>query len=278
MEKSLIIEHVNIYTKKKLIKDGSVLIQNGKIEKIVEGTIDVEVDTIDGAGLNLVPGFIDGHIHGAGGYDVMDQDPQALTKIAEYLPKEGTTSFVATTITNPIEEIHDAMVIVRDYESHQGEAEILGLHIEGPFIEKDKAGAQPEQYILNPDLNLLEKWLDLANGSIKAMTIAPELDQDGRFMKMLRDNDINVSIGHTNATYKDVLQATERGANQMTHLCNAMNGIHHRDVGAVGAAILNENLLSEVIADGIHLSPEMLQILFKSVGPERLMLITDSMR
>ena len=284
MENSLIIEHINIYTEKKLIKDGSILIRHGKIEKIIEGTFDDEldvidgIDVIDGAGLNVVPGFIDGHIHGAVGYDVMDDDPLALKKMAEYLPKEGTTSFVATTITNPLKDIEDAIVRVRDYEAHQGEAEILGLHIEGPFIEKDKAGAQPEKDILNPDLDILEKWLDLARGTIKTMTVAPELDHDGTFIDMLRNHHINVSIGHTNATYKDVAVAVKRGANQMTHLCNAMNGIHHRDVGAVGAAMLIDDLTSEIIADGIHISPEMLQILFDSIGPDRLMFITDSMR
>ncbi|MGM8215112.1 N-acetylglucosamine-6-phosphate deacetylase [Bacillaceae bacterium W0354] len=277
--KSIIIEHINIYAEKEVINDGSILVRDGKIEKISDTSIDEDdIDIVDGAGLNLVPGFIDGHIHGALGYDVMDDDEAALRTMAQALPAEGTTTFVATTITNPLHDLERAIERVRDYESQPGEAEIIGLHIEGPFIEKSKAGAQPEKDILTPDREVAERFLEKANGLIKTMTIAPELDEDGSFIKFLVENGVNVSAGHTDANYKEIVQAVERGVSQLTHLCNAMNGVHHRDVGAVGAAILIKDLYSEIIADGIHISDEMLTILYQSIGPERLMLITDSMR
>lgn len=281
MKNSFIIEHVNIFLEKEVISSGSIYVKSGKIKTLSHDYIEPEdddVEVIDGAGLNLVPGFIDGHIHGAYGYDVMDDDDQALRVMAEKLPREGTTAFVATTITNPLEDIERAIERVRDYEPKDGEAEIIGLHIEGPFIEKSKAGAQPIQDILPPQIDLVNRFLEKANGLIKTMTIAPELDEDGVFIKYLVDHGINVSAGHTNANFNEINRAVDQGVSQMTHLCNAMNGVHHRDVGAVGAAMLIPSLKSELIADGIHVSNEMLQILYETIGPERIMLITDSMR
>lgn len=260
---------------------GHLSIENGKIKKIYrDEPSELAQDTlvIDGAGLNLLPGFIDTHIHGAAGADVMDATDEALTKMASYLVSEGTTSFLATTITQSDQQIEAALSAVANFNHQVKQAELIGVHLEGPFVEKAKAGAQPAQYIRKPDLELFNKWQSIAQGKIKTITMAPEHDEDGTFIQALREQGINVSAGHTDASFADMKKAVSVGVNQLTHLCNAMNGIHHRDIGAVGASFLLDQLKAEIIADGIHIDPAMLAIIYQNVGSDRLILITDAMR
>jgi len=274
------IKNVIIYLEEET-KNGSILIEEGKITDIKSGeitTLPEHTQIIDGTGLQAIPGFIDGHIHGANGADVMDATEAALDAIAEVLPEEGTTSFLATTITQAPENIDSALTNVADYNSKSGQAELLGVHLEGPFIEKNKAGAQPLEYIMEPDIEQFKAWQQLSGNRIKSITLAPELDKDGKFIAFLYDNGINVSAGHTDAGFSDMRKAVSHGVRQATHLCNAMTGIHHRDIGVVGAAFMLKELRAELIADGIHVSPEMLSLIYANMGSERLVLITDSMR
>lgn len=278
-----IIRNAKIYTEDEIIDHGYIVISNGKIQAIYHEknkpkNFPQDATVINGMGKNLIPGFIDGHIHGANGADVMDATESALDTIAQVLPKEGTTSFLATTITQGKESIEAALVNVAGYSNKPGNAEIIGLHLEGPFIEKSKAGAQPVEHISQPDIELFRHWQKLANNQIKTITMAPEHDPDGVFIRYLCQSGVNVSAGHTNSGYADLKKAVNHGVTQLTHLCNAMNGIHHRDIGAVGAAFQLAELRAEVIADEIHLSPEMLQMVYDNMGSERLMLITDAMR
>src|SRR5699024_8070252 len=165
-----------------------------------------------------------------------------------------------------------------DYENSETGAEVIGIHLEGPFVEKSKAGAQPPQYIIKPDIDLFNKWQEISNYQIKTVTLAPEHDQDYTLIKALREAGINASAGHTSVNFSEMKIAVDNGVNQLTHLCNAMNGIHHRDVGAVGAAFLLEELQAEIIADGTHLDPAMLKLIYQNIGPKRLILITDAIR
>ncbi len=277
----ILIRNTTIYTEKNVLKNASILLSNGIISKIyTDGSEDVVVDAriLDGTNLSVIPGFIDGHIHGANGYDVMDATEEALDGIAKVLPQEGVTSFLATTITQAPENIEKALSNVAKYKSKSYHAELIGTHLEGPFVNKKKAGAQPEQYIIKPNIELFKKWQNLANQMIKTITLAPELDLDGEFIQYLAKADINVSAGHTEANFIEMKMAVERGVRQITHLCNAMSGIHHRDVGAIGAAFLLKNVTSEIIADGVHVSNEMLQITYNNLGSDRIILITDAMR
>lgn len=280
-KKPLYIQHATIYTEKGK-QTGSVFILDGKIEEILQADAGLQFpdDTIviDGEHLNVIPGFIDGHIHGAAGADTMDATEKALDLIAEELPKEGTTSFLPTTITQSPENIDQALKNVASYEQKEGNAEVIGIHLEGPFIEKSKKGAQPEQYIIKPDLRQYNRWQELANHQIKTITMAPEHDEDGSFIRSLHDAGINVSAGHTEASYNDMKTAVGHGVRQLTHLCNAMTGIHHRDIGAVGASFRLEELSAELIADGIHVSKEMMQLIYDNIGSKRIILITDAMR
>lgn len=279
MTKGIIIKNATLYLESKTIENGYLFIEDGKIIKISDVPFEMEgeVDVIDGAGLRVLPGFIDAHIHGAKGADTMDATSEALETMARVLPEEGTTSFLATTITQSHEQIERALENIASYTSKSGEATLLGAHLEGPFIHKDKKGAQPGQYIVPGNLALFEKWQQLAAGKIKTVTLAPECDEDG-LIPYLYEAGVNVSAGHTTVNFADMKKAVSDGVRQVTHLANAMTGIHHRDVGAVGAAFLLEELAVEVIADEIHLSPEMLDISYRQIGSDRIILITDAMR
>ncbi|MEN1967333.1 N-acetylglucosamine-6-phosphate deacetylase [Lentibacillus sp. N15] len=280
---SLYIKHANIFTDKSVIVNGSLIIENGKIKELMmEGQqpkgLSDKMQTIDAQHANVIPGFIDGHIHGANGADVMDATEDALDRIAGVLPEEGTTSFLATTITQSPANIDRAVENVANYTNKPGQAEIIGIHLEGPFIEKGKKGAQPSAYIMNPSISQFQKWQKLSGNKIKTITLAPEHDPDGSFISYLMKTGVNVSAGHTLANFSEMKLAISYGVRQVTHLCNAMTGIHHRDIGVVGAAFQLDDLRAELIADGIHVSLEMLQLIYDNMGSERLLLITDAMR
>lgn len=279
--KAMLISNAKVYAEEETLEGGFIVIRDGKIES-VSGSRPVDLPDgtaeIDGSSLNALPGFIDGHIHGADGADVMDATPETLGRMADFLPAEGTTAFLATTITQSRENIERALRNVADYPGRPGQAEVAGIHLEGPFVEKSKAGAQPAEFIIEPDADLFQKWQEISGGNIRAVTLAPEHDPNGEFIDMLRESGVVPSAGHTGTDFAGMKKAAAQGVSQVTHLCNAMSGIHHRDIGVVGAAFLLRDLKAELISDGIHVSDEMLQLIVDNVGTERLLLITDSMR
>ncbi|NHM32382.1 N-acetylglucosamine-6-phosphate deacetylase [Neobacillus terrae] len=232
-------------------------------------------------GHTVVPGFIDLHIHGAAGADTMDATPEALKTIAEALAKEGTTSFLATTITQEKMNIEKALENAGNYIQENnltGRAEVLGIHLEGPFINEKRAGAQPREYILKPNLDLFRHWQELAGGNIKQVTIAPELENGLKLIGYFKQNGVIASIGHTDAVYEEMEAAVNAGARQVTHLFNGMRGMHHREPGTAGTALLFKELMIEVIADGIHVHPKMVKLALSAKGADGTLLITDSMR
>ncbi|AXI10539.1 N-acetylglucosamine-6-phosphate deacetylase [Oceanobacillus sp. 143] len=275
----ILIKNAKIFLEDQVISNGNIYISKGQIKEVTANNeYGEDTQVIDATNLNVIPGFIDSHIHGANGADVMDATEEALDRMASILPKEGTTSFLATTITQSPENIEKALVNAENYDNKAGQAEMVGIHLEGPFVEKSKAGAQPVEYIIKPNIEQFKKWQELSGNKIKTITMAPELDHNGEFIKYLTESGVTVSAGHTNANFAGIMQASIHGVSQLTHLCNAMNGIHHRDIGAVGAAFQLEKLFGEIIADGIHISTEMLQLIYQNMGSKRLILITDAMR
>lgn len=229
----------------------------------------------------VIPGMIDMHIHGAAGYDFMDSTKESFEEIAYALAKEGTTSFLATTMTNPILHINEVIKNLASYMKENnlsGVAEMLGIHVEGPFINKEQKGAQPEDAILVPKVSLFKEWQTLSGDNIKVLTFAPELDNHFELLKELKSNGVIPSMGHTDGSYDECLQAINHGVEHATHLFNGMRGLHHRDPGVVGSALLNDDIFVEVIPDGIHFHPDLLKMVVKMKGLERMLVITDGIR
>lgn len=228
----------------------------------------------------VVPGFIDEHVHGAAGSDAMDGTMEDLGKIANALASEGTTAFLATTMTQSPENITKALKAVKAYRelSPESGAEILGVHLEGPFISKDFVGAQPIEYLAKPSVEVFKKYQVASGDCVRIVTLAPEVEGSTELIKYLVSQNIVASIGHTNATYVDVKKAVEVGATNLTHTYNAMKPLHHREVGTVGSGFLFDELNCECICDGIHVSGPAIQLLHKNKPADKMTLITDAMR
>lgn len=227
---------------------------------------------------SVVPGFIDTHIHGAAGVDVMDATPQALGALARYLPGEGTTSFLATTMSAGDKELAEVAGNVGAYTSGRGEAEILGIHLEGPFIAAAKAGAQGERWLREPDAGVFDEWQRRSGERIRLVTLAPECPGALALVERLVARGVEVSIGHTNCTAAQAEAAIAAGCRRITHLFNAMSGLHHREPGAACAGLLSPQARAEIIADGVHVAPAMLRLAYRMKGLDGLMLVTDSIR
>lgn len=228
----------------------------------------------------VLPGFIDEHIHGAGGSDAMDGNTKDLAIIAETVAKEGTTSFLATTMTQSKENILKAMRAVKEYREAAGEhgARIAGVHLEGPFIAAAHKGAQPLEYVAAPDAKTFDEYNAACGNAIKIITLAPETDGALDFIRHIVAQGTVVSIGHTGAKYAEVKAAMEAGATNVTHTYNAQSPLHHREIGVVGSALLLEDLYCELICDTIHVSVPAMQLLVKNKRADKLALITDAMR
>lgn len=271
-----------LYNGKLILKDrvvkGKALIFNEKIQKIInveDLKTEKNIEKIDVKGKYISPGFIDLHIHGYAGFDTMDADVDKLKIVSKEIIKNGTTSFLPTTTTMKIGRIYKALKIIRQVknESYIG-AEILGANVEGPFISRQFKGAQDENNIIPIDFEMIKDYIDI----IKIITIAPEIEGAMEFIeKVSCSTDIVISIGHTNATFEEALSAFDLGINYVTHLFNAMSGLHHRKPGVVGAA-LSKKVTCELIADKIHVHPKLYDFVIKSKGINQIVLVSDCIR
>ena len=234
--------------------------------------------TKDYGDLRILPGFIDIHCHGAYGFDTNDADPEGLRKWAKGIVDEGVTSFLATTLTQSEEVLTNAVSNVAKVveEGYEG-AEILGIHFEGPYLNKAHKGAQPEEYCVKPDIEQFKRYQKAAHGLIKYITMAVETDEDYALTKYCSQNNVVVSIGHSNATYEQAVQAYAHGARSMTHVYNAMTPFTHRANGLVGGALRIRNMYGEIICDGNHSTLAALNNFFTSKGPDYSIMITDSL-
>ncbi len=234
--------------------------------------------TKDYGDLRILPGFIDIHCHGAYGFDTNDANPEGLRKWAKGIVDEGVTSFLATTLTQSEEVLTNAVSNVAKVveEGYEG-AEILGIHFEGPYLNKAHKGAQPEEYCVKPDVEQFKRYQKAAHGLIKYITMAVENDEDFTLTKYCSQNNVVVSIGHSNATYEQAVQAYGHGARSMTHVYNAMTPFTHRANGLVGGALRIRNMYGEIICDGNHSTLAALNNFFTSKGPDYSIMITDSL-
>lgn len=262
-------KNINIVLKDQIIK-GSLEIKDGKIDSLNKSAIK---DGFEMDEYYLVPGFIDQHVHGAFNHDFMDATKAAINGFSQAVLQEGITSFLGTTMTQSIPNVLKA---VHNLTGEVEGANLLGVHLEGPFIGKVFNGAQPLEHIIKPNVELFKEINKFNN--IKIVSMAPEEDNDYELIKYLAKNNIKISMAHTSATYNQVLEAIEAGATGFTHGYNAMSKLHHRDIGVVGAMLLHDNTYAEIIADGIHVSYPAIKLLFKNKGRDNIILITDSMR
>ena len=267
------ITHAKILLNDRFI-EGKTLLFDHQIIDIVDKIDMNEVDIIDANGAYVSAGFIDLHIHGNGGADVMDATPDTLETISSTLLQTGTTSFLATTMTMSDQDIDKALQNIQLHASKVTGANILGIHLEGPFINASKHGAQDKEYVQTANLALIENYL----AEIKMITLAPEIEGSEHFVKLLTKEfpDIILSIGHSDASYEKTQESFAWGISHATHLFNAMNPYHHRKPGIVGA-VFDSDVTCDIIADLVHTHPSVLELV-QRIKKEKLILITDAMR
>lgn len=285
MNSTTYIIHANIVMEDQMIENGFLQITNKKITAIDSMTNYVpqpsseKIIDCQGQGF-IIPGMIDIHVHGAVGHDFMDGKAESYSQIAKYLASEGVTSFLATTMSCPMAEIEQAIDALAIYKNSQPEAvaEMIGIHLEGPFINPSKKGAQPEEAILKPDAAQFNYLYEKSNQDIKLVTFAPEEDVNFDFLQTLVEKNVIASIGHSDADYEMTNRAIESGVTHATHLFNGMRGLHHRDPGVVGAVLMDERVSVEIIPDNIHFHKDLLKMVQKLKGLSRMLVITDGMR
>ncbi len=270
---------VNAYVEGKGFIKTDIAVENGLIIDIKLGAVDSEIASLSENAL-VLPGFIDEHIHGAMKADAMDGNIEALSDISTAIASEGTTGFLATTMTQSPENIKNALKAVNDYINLNKEegAELLGVHLEGPFISPKHVGAQPLEYVVNPSVEVMKKYLEYSGGNIKIVSLAPETEGAEALVKFLKEKGIVASIAHTGAKYKDCENAVSWGMTNVTHTYNAQTGLHHRDAGVVGSALIMDELSCELICDLIHVSVPAIKLVIKNKPSDKVILITDSMR
>lgn len=271
---------------------GRIVLEDGILE---DGIVAMEGETIQYAGPPLAeyrqaaeyirtdgyiwPGLIDIHIHGAGGSDVMDGTPEAIATISRTLMRFGVTGFLATTVTGNKPQLERAMSNVVNQAPYLVDgAEVLGIHLEGPWICPERCGAQNPAFIVDPEPEDAAWAIDKSEGTLRVVTMAPERPGAMDTIRELTKRGVIVSVGHTDATYEQVLAAAEAGATHLTHCFNAMRGLHHREPGVVGAGLVDDRFTVELIADGYHVHPGVIKLLAKVKGPDDMMLISDGMR
>ncbi|WP_064609485.1 N-acetylglucosamine-6-phosphate deacetylase [Photobacterium sp. J15] len=267
-----------VFTPAGIVTDTYVIIAEGKIESLTsQPPTDCVVTRLEGQ--SLMPGFIDIHIHGRQGADVMDATGEALQQIADALPETGVVGWVGTTVTAPWQDILRALSQVRHYiaQPQQQGAELLGSFLEGPYFTEPHRGSHPPAYLKSPTINELEQLKGAAGDSLIRTAVAPEADGAMDAISWLAENNIKTSVAHTDATFEQVTDAFNRGADCGVHLFNGMRGLHHREPGCCGA-VLYHDMLAELIADGIHVHPVMMQLAYRVKGYQGIALITDCMR
>ena len=266
------------------IVGGTLLIDEGKILAISDSNLDFpDASVLDASGRYVAPGFIDLHLHGGGGYDFMDGTVEAFLKIAQTHARFGTTSLVPTTLTSTKESLLRTLDLYTEAAAQNTlGAEFLGLHLEGPYFAMSQRGAQDPRYIRDPDPAEYRDILAHAPGVVRRWSVAPERPGALEMGQFLRDRGIVASIAHTEAIHEEVLEAAQNGYSLMTHLYSGMLGVTRRNAfryaGAVESAFLIDEMDVELITDGVHLPPSLLQLVYKIKGPDCIALITDAMR
>lgn len=281
-----VIKNARIITPYETLENHWVQIEDGKITDIGQDTelIKKEFDNvIDAKGNYLAPGFIDIHNHGNSGHDAMEGTSEALDSMAAFHLKHGVTGFLATTVTASRDETKNAIknavefYKIQEKELVRSKARLLGIYLEGPYFSITKKGAQPAQFIRNPDRKELTEFLDAGLSLVKVVSLAPELPNAKETVSYLKSLGIAVAAGHSDATFAEAKKGIDWGITLATHIFNGMRSFSHREPGVVGAMLTDERVFCEMICDGIHLHPTAMKLVVKMKGKERVVLISDAM-
>ena len=269
-------KNAQIYTEDFHFVHGAFSVENGKFSNVLA---EPQADAVDLHGVYVIPGLIDIHNHGNSGADFSDGDYDGLVKMAEYLAKNGVTSFAPASMTLPYDVLAKAFATARRLadEAPEGASTLRGIQMEGPFFSEKKKGGQNGLYLRNPDFAAFSKLYHDCGGLVRIVDIAPELPGAYEFIRQAREL-CTVSIAHTDANYDEARAAVEAGVTHLTHLFNAMPALHHRKPGVIGAAAEADQVSAEIISDGQHVHPSAVRLAFRLFGAERMVLISDALR
>ena len=278
-----------IYTPTEEITNGVILIDGNRIARVgprEQVKVPAGATVVDNQDRIVVPGFIDIHIHGAAGSDLMEATTEAASAVGMYLARHGTTSYLATTVTASLDRTLHALrslgEIIRSQQSGHGGTERItgaqpvGIHIEGPFLAAKKRGAHPVSQLRKPSLEIAERLLDAAGSTARIFTLAPELEGALTVLEFVRSRGVRIGLGHSNATYEEAERAIAAGASHAVHVFNAMRPFAHRDSGIIGAVLTDNRVTAELICDGVHVEAAAIRLLVNAKGVERIVLVSDS--
>jgi len=273
-----------LFTPTERVQDPVLVMEDGRIVSVAsraEAEIPAGAKVMDFPGAVLAPGFVDIHVHGGAGHDVMQADDAAMDQFEALLAKHGVTSYCPTTVTAPLDLTLAALDrlaqrMERAEKRRDGLAQPLGMHLEGPFISHVKRGVHPPAELREPSLELLERMWGAARGRVRLMTVAPELSAARELIADAARRGVCVSIGHSDASFEQAQQGIAAGARHATHTFNAMRGFDHREPGILGAVLGDADLSADIICDGVHVHPSAVKIFLKAKGTARAVLITDA--
>ncbi len=276
---SLRIEDCRLYNAPETAPLQSIFIRDGVIEQVGQRDPSIRADRVlDARGRIVAPGFIDVHIQGAGGADVLDATPEALQTISRTCTQFGVTGFLATTVYRPRQENRHLKVVADCAGRDLGGARLLGTHLEGPFVSPERRGMIQPDCLGQPSRTVLKEIYALLGNSLKMMTLAPELPGNAEIIQTLVQSGPIASFGHSKATYEEATRGFDAGITHVTHLFNAMPSLHHRDPGPLAAIFERPDVTCQVITDGVHIHPSVLRLAFDALGPERFLTITDGIQ
>ncbi len=279
----MVITAEKLWDGTRLLDHPAVMIEDGRLASIASresAELRAGVRVLDFPGAILAPAFFDVHIHGAAGHDLMEATPEALGTISSFLATRGTGNFLATTVTAPLDttlRAVEGLARLIAQPPAAGHARPLGIHLEGPFLSHAKRGVQPAQHLLAPDIATFDRLFDAAEGHVRLMTLAPELPGAVELAAHATRRGVRVSVGHSNATAAETRAAIAAGAASATHTFNAMRPLDHREPGILGTVLTSDALYAELVCDGIHTAPEIVQLWWRAKGSERAILVTDAM-
>lgn len=257
----------------RVLDDGWVAVSDGRIAGVGSGT-PPSGEYVDVGGALVVPGFVDTHCHGGGGASFTSLDPEELLTAVRAHRRHGTTTMLASLVSDPVDILREQVAALREIVQ---EGEVAGIHLEGPFISKARCGAHDPETLLEPDTGTVDKLLRAGQGTIRMVTIAPELHGGVKAVRQLAESGVIAAIGHTDGVEEQLLPAIDAGASVATHLFNGMRPLHHREPGPVGALLDDERITIELICDLVHLHPTVVRLAAKHAGRNRTVLITDAM-